>query len=52
LSVAEQAAWRFAHERGAIFRTRERGARIVAWPIHEPDWRREIVRCDCDADEF
>ena len=52
LSVAEHAAWRFAHERGAIFRTRERGARIVAWPIHEPDWRREIVRCDWEADEF
>ncbi|MBX9791352.1 MAG: ImmA/IrrE family metallo-endopeptidase [Pirellulales bacterium] len=52
MSAVEQAAWRFAHKQGAIYRTREHGARIVAWPIHELDWRREIVRCDTAAFEF
>ena len=52
LSAVEQAAWRFAHEQGAIYRTREHGTRVVAWPIHEPGWRREIVRCDTTVFEF
>ncbi|MGD9644568.1 MAG: ImmA/IrrE family metallo-endopeptidase [Pirellulales bacterium] len=52
LSAVEQAAWRFAHQQGAIYRAREHGARVVAWPIHEPGWQREIVRCDVSVEEF
>ena len=27
-------------------------ARVQAWPVHEPDWKREIIRCEPLADEM
>jgi hypothetical protein len=42
-------AWKIAHERGEAARCDTRGLPegiddVRAWPVHEPDWRREIVR--------
>jgi hypothetical protein len=45
LSRDEADAWRQAHQTGEAFR-RDTPFRIDAWPIHEPDWRREIVRLE------
>jgi hypothetical protein len=47
----EQAAWQRSHAGGAIAsETLDPAAtgleRVRAWPVHEPDWKREIVRSD------
>ncbi len=42
---AESDAWRRAHETGRSVR-RDQPLRIDVWPIHEPAWRREILRLD------
>lgn len=49
LTPAERDAWRAAHELGRAARCESRELPdgvddIRAWPIHEPGWRREIVR--------
>lgn len=49
LAPPEQAAWRTAHERGVAARCERSelpdGVEDVrAWAIHEPGWRREILR--------
>jgi hypothetical protein len=45
LTPDELRCWRHAHESGES--VRENGvARIDAWPIHEPSWKREILRCE------
>ncbi len=41
LSPAEKAAWRKAHA-GRAFVSDD--GTLQAWPIHEPDWKREILR--------
>lgn len=46
LSRREQAAWSMAHESSRTHQTVDRVARVRAWPIHEPHWKREIVRTD------
>ncbi len=51
ITSAESDAWRRAHETGKAVR-RVQPLRIDAWPIHEPAWRREIVRLEVvDADD-
>jgi uncharacterized protein DUF955 len=42
---AEANAWRQAHETNKPVRL-DSPTRIDAWPIHEPAWRREIVRTE------
>jgi hypothetical protein len=42
-------AWKIAHDRGEAARCHARELPegiddVRAWPIHEPDWRREILR--------
>jgi Zn-dependent peptidase ImmA (M78 family) len=49
LTPAEESAWQVAHERGEATRCDVRelpeGIEDVrAWPVHEPQWKREIVR--------
>lgn len=44
LSPREEACWAAAHNRGEPALEIARGETIRAWPIHESDWRREIVR--------
>jgi IrrE N-terminal-like domain len=45
LTSNETDAWRQAHQSGELVR-RELPVRIDAWPIHEPAWKREIVRME------
>lgn len=47
LAEAERRAWQAAHHEATASDERIEGMRIQAWPVHEPDWRREIVRCEC-----
>jgi hypothetical protein len=50
LSQIEQQLWQRAHESG-----RAAGSagppRIDAWPIHEPGWKREIIRLELPSDD-
>lgn len=45
LTEAERAVWREVHDRGVAVR-RNGPLRIDGWPIHEPDWKREILRVE------
>jgi hypothetical protein len=45
-SPVEAAVQRRAHETGTFQLHHEETFRTRAWPIHEPDWKREIVRTD------
>ncbi|MBX7166387.1 MAG: ImmA/IrrE family metallo-endopeptidase [Pirellulales bacterium] len=40
----ERCCWRQAHESGQQSECSERSGRVRAWAIHEPQWKREIVR--------
>lgn len=49
ISESEWAAWRGAHELGLVqgcsAASLPRGvAEVTAWPVHEPGWKREILR--------
>lgn len=44
MTTAERGCWRTAHETGQAQCDCWRGLVIRAWPVHEPDWKREIVR--------
>lgn len=51
LTTAERDAWQVAHTSNHASRcdhtTLPEGIRdIRCWPVHEPQWRREIVRCE------
>ena len=50
----EWAAWRLAHDTSAPAAADpgdlpEGIAQVRAWPVHEPEWKREILRTDLDA---
>ena len=48
LSACEMQCWRTAHESGRPCRN-EGGMRTIrAWPIHETQWKREILRTDME----
>jgi hypothetical protein len=55
LDGLEMAAWRGAHESAQPAVEESPLCRVQAWPVHEPDWKREIVRtewhvdADCEA---
>lgn len=44
LGVAENWCWRQVQEFSHTCELRQAGYRIQGWPIHEPGWRREVVR--------
>ena len=44
LTAWEERCWRQAHETGLPQVATERGSSVQAWPVHEPDWKREILR--------
>lgn len=46
LGPPELAAWRAAHEQATPAVEDSPGCRAQAWPVHEPDWKREIVRSE------
>jgi predicted transcriptional regulator len=47
----EQSAWRTAHETGRQQNEADHRASVRAWPVHEPDWKREILRTEWHADD-
>lgn len=46
VSKSEQDAWHQAHTTGLIYRRNDAQCRIDVWPIHEPEWKREIMRTE------
>lgn len=42
----EQAAWRAAHDDSRPCEKSDFASRVQAWPVHEPDWKREILRTE------
>jgi hypothetical protein len=44
LASLEQVTWRAAHETGQAVTEADHLCRVQAWPVHEPDWKREILR--------
>ena len=42
----EQAAWRGAHELGEVTLESDHRLSVQAWPVHEPEWKREILRSE------
>lgn len=51
-SPGEIRCWQSAHRGRTAEESAGSGTRIRAWPIHEPDWKREILRTEiaCDAE--
>ncbi len=47
----ESDAWREAHEIAQPVVQSDSLCRVQAWPVHEPDWKREILRTLWHADE-
>lgn len=47
----EQAAWREAHLHGQVAALGDYRMRVRAWPIHEPAWKREILRTEWNASD-
>ncbi len=48
LTPAERQCQRSAHRSGVPCSARRAGCTVTAWPIHEPDWPREILRAEVD----
>ena len=44
LAAAEKACLDYVHHYSRARRVREDGWTVQGWPVHEPDWRREILR--------
>jgi Zn-dependent peptidase ImmA (M78 family) len=44
LSEAERACWQTVHARDEPHRIEQGAISIQGWPVHEPDWKREILR--------
>jgi hypothetical protein len=42
----EIAAWRVAHEQTLANVQQDFARRVQAWPVHEPEWKREILRTE------
>jgi hypothetical protein len=53
LGATELAAWRAAHERSQTAVAETAQYTVQAWPVHEANWKREIVRAEWrDGEEF
>ena len=48
LSAAEGQCWRAVHERAAPRRIDQRPWSVHGWPVHEPGWKREILRTEVE----
>jgi hypothetical protein len=52
-SAVEALAWRLAHHESRPTVQSDAARRVQAWPVHEPDWKREILRAEwLGAEEF
>ena len=49
-SSGEMDCWRAVHTRGRPHQTSDGLRMVQGWPVHEPDWRREILRAEVDAE--
>ncbi len=52
LSAVEQIAWLAAHDRSQPAVKADSTCRAQAWPIHEPQWKREIIRTEWFASDW
>ncbi len=50
LAEAEAKCQRYVHERGKPHRVREAGWTVHGWPVHQADWKREVLRGVMDDD--
>ena len=48
LEPVEEKCWRRVHERGKLYLNRENGWSVQGWPVHQSDWKREILRSVID----
>jgi hypothetical protein len=46
LTPLERECWRAAHASGMNQERASAGCTVRCWPIHEPDWKRELLRLD------
>jgi hypothetical protein len=51
LLPAELSAWQAAHHSGHPVAASDHLCAVRAWPVHEPDWKREIIRTAWHAGE-
>ena len=51
LSPEESACWRRVHETGQSQRRETPELIVRGWPVHEPDWKREILRTEGTYEE-
>jgi hypothetical protein len=49
-SSEEMASWRFAHTRNLPHESADGPRTIQAWPVHEPGWKREILRTEVELE--
>jgi Zn-dependent peptidase ImmA (M78 family) len=49
-SPLETACWRQAHQRNEPQEEQESLRRVRAWPVHEPHWKREILRTELEEE--
>jgi IrrE N-terminal-like domain len=47
----EITAWRVAHEQSLAATEEDFARRVQSWPVHEPDWKREILRTEWLAED-
>jgi hypothetical protein len=55
LAGEECRCWQQVHDTGRMHRREHQGLAIRAWAVHEPDWKREIMRTelpDADFDDY
>jgi Zn-dependent peptidase ImmA (M78 family) len=52
LEPAEEKCQRQVHHRGQPRRVQENGWTVQGWPVHQADWKREILRSVVDASVF
>ena len=45
-SALEKRSWHIAHLEGIAHEGYDRRGRVRVWPVHEPQWKREIVRLE------
>lgn len=50
-TAVEQSAWQTAHVTAEPATEEVPTCRVQAWPVHEPEWKREIVRAEWFAEE-
>ncbi|MBS0210013.1 MAG: ImmA/IrrE family metallo-endopeptidase [Planctomycetes bacterium] len=49
----ERSTWLRSNESGQPGESHHQGARMRVWPVHEPEWKREIIRTDLpEQDEW